>query len=41
VDEYIDLDKLNERLKAILDSMEAGTFVPSVKIKWRKIRRSE
>ena len=41
VDEYIDLDTLNERLKPILDSMEAGMFVPSVKIKWRKIRKSE
>ena len=34
-DEYIDYAKLNEKLKAVLDSMEAGTFVPMVKKKWR------
>ena len=30
-DEYIDYGSLNIRLKRILDSMDAGTFVPSVK----------
>ena len=34
-DEYIDYAKLNVRLKAVLDRMEAGTFVPMVKKKWR------
>ena len=34
--EFIDYGSLNGRLKKVLDSMEAGTFVPCVKIKWRK-----
>ena len=31
-DEYIDYGELNRRLKDILYRMDAGTFVPSVKI---------
>ena len=34
--EYMDYGSLNGRLKKVLDSMEAGTFVPRVKIRWRK-----
>ena len=40
-DEYIDYEVLNRRLKEILDRMDAGTFVPSVKIKWRRIRKDD
>lgn len=40
-DEYIDYEELNRRLKEILDRMDAGTFVPSVKIKWRRIRNDD
>jgi len=38
---YIDYDELNRRLKAVLDSIEAGTFEPYVKIKWRKGKPQE
>ncbi|MBQ3736031.1 MAG: hypothetical protein II855_03755 [Candidatus Methanomethylophilaceae archaeon] len=37
-DEYIDYGKLNERLAKILERIEAGSFEPYVKIKWRKRR---
>ena len=40
-DEYIDYETLNRRLKGILDRMDAGTFVPAVKIKWRRIRKDD
>ena len=39
--EYIDYGSLNGRLMKVLDSMEAGTFVPRVKIRWRKSGKDE
>ncbi len=35
-DEYIDYQKLNERLDAVFGLMEEGTFEPYVKRKWRR-----
>ena len=32
---FIDYGKLNVRLKAILYSMDSGTFEPSVKVRWK------
>ena len=34
--EYIDYQKLNERLDAVFGLMEEGTFEPYVKRKWRR-----
>jgi len=34
--EYIDYNKLNERICAILGRIESGSFEPCVKTKWKK-----
>ena len=34
--EYIDYDKLNKRIEKILKEIEAGTFEPYVKVRWRR-----
>jgi len=39
--EYVDFKELNRRLKAVLDRMEDGSFVPWVKVRWRKRKKEE
>ena len=36
--EYIDYDELSRRMEMIFKEIEAGTFEPYVKVKWRRTR---